>query len=133
MQECQELGDSLIRAGLEYSYIDLQWSKYKEKKNSAIFGDAEDYKELLKAGVKDAVAIIAATKDDLINLTILLTAKKINPKIYTIGRENTIDDVTIFKSAKIDRVYILEDIMSEYVHHNYKERPLAHHILNWRS
>ncbi|NPA51196.1 MAG: portal protein [Epsilonproteobacteria bacterium] len=122
------LGDSLTRAGLEYTYIDLKSTHYKKKKNSAIFGDAEDYKMLLKAGVKEAVAIIAATKDDLINLTILLTAKKINPNIYTIGRENTLDDVTIFKAAKIDRVYILEEVMAEYVYIIIKI-PLAHIFL----
>jgi Trk K+ transport system NAD-binding subunit len=123
------LGDSLTRAGIDYSYVDLDSAKYKKKKNSAIFGDAEDYKTLVQAGIKEAVAIIAATKDDLINLTILLTARKINPDIYTIGRENSLDDVTIFKSAKIDRVYILEDLMSEYVHIITKT-PLAHFFLN---
>ncbi len=65
------LGDSLTRAGIDYSYVDLDSAKYKKKKNSAIFGDAEDYKTLVQAGIKEAVAIIAATKDDLINLTIL--------------------------------------------------------------
>jgi Trk K+ transport system NAD-binding subunit len=123
------LGDSLIRAGLEYSYIDLKSTTYKKKKNSAIFGDVEDYKTLIKAGVKEAVAIISATKDDLINLTILLTAKKINPNIYTIGRENTLEDVTIFNSAKIDRIYVLEDIISEYVH-KITRIPLSHIFLS---
>jgi len=123
------LGDSLIRAGLEYSYIDLKSTTYKKKKNSAIFGDAEDYKTLIKAGVKEAVAIISATKDDLINLTILLTAKKINPDIYTIGRENTLEDVTIFNSAKIDRIYVLEDVISEYVH-KITRLPLSHIFLS---
>ena len=123
------LGDSLIRAGLEYSYIDLKSANYKKKKNSAIFGDAEDYKTLIKAGIKESVAIISATKDDLINLTILLTAKKINPDIYTIGRENTLDDVTIFNSAKIDRIYVLEDVISEYVH-KITHIPLSHIFLS---
>ena len=122
------LRESLKKANLECSYIDLKSSAHKAKKNSAIFGDAEDYQNLLKAGIKEAVAVIAATKDDLINLTILLTAKKINPNIYTIGRENTIDDITIFKSAKIDRVYILEEIISEYVH-RLISMPLAYRFL----
>ena len=122
------LRESLKKANLECSYIDLKSSTHKAKKNSAIFGDAEDYQNLIKAGIKEAVAVIAATKDDLINLTILLTAKKINPNIYTIGRENTIDDITIFKAAKIDRVYILEEIISEYVH-RLISMPLAYRFL----
>lgn len=122
------LRESLDKANIECSFIDLKSAAHKAKKNSAIFGDAQDYKELVKAGVKNAVAIIAATKDDLINLTILRAAKKINPDIYTIGRENTIDDITIFNSAKIDRVYILEEIISEHVH-RLVSMPLAYRFL----
>ena len=110
------LRESLEKAHIECTFIDLKSAAHKAKKKSAIFGDTQDYKELISAGVKDAAAIIAATKDDLINLTILLTAKKVNPNIYTIGRENTLDDITIFNSAKIDRVYVLEEIISEHVH-----------------
>ena len=122
------LRSSLQKAHIECSFIDLKSAKHKAQKNSAIYGDAEDYQTLLDAGIEDAVAIIAATKDDLINLTILLTAKKINPDIYTIARENTLDDITIFQSAKIDRVYILEKIVSEYVHRVISQ-PLAHQFL----
>jgi len=122
------LRNSLKKAHIECSFIDLKSAKHKAEKKSAIFGDSEDYQELLEAGIEDAVAIIAATKDDLINLTILLTARKINPDIYTIGRENTLDDITIFQSAKIDRVYILEKIVSEYVYRVISQ-PMAHQFL----
>ncbi len=122
------LQESLNKSNTECSFIDLKSAKHKAQKNSAIYGDAEDYKTLIDAGVEDAAAIIAATKDDLINLTILLTAKKINPDIYTIGRENTLDDITIFQSANIDRVYILEEVISEYVHRLISQ-PLAHLFL----
>ncbi len=111
----QALGKALERANLPFSYIDLKSNQYKKDKQSALFGDKQDYKLLEEAGVKEAVAIVAATKDDLINLTILLTAKKLNPNIYTIARENSLEDITIFQSAKIDRNYILEAITSEYV------------------
>jgi len=110
------LKETLQKVDVECTFIDLKSATHKAKKKSAIFGDTQDYKELISAGIKDATVIIAATKDDLINLTILLTAKKINPNIYTIGRENTLDDITIFNSAKINRVYALEEIISEHVH-----------------
>lgn len=122
------LQESLNKSNTDCSFIDLKSAKHKAQKNSAIYGDAEDYQSLIDAGVEDAAAIIAATKDDLINLTILLTAKKINPDIYTIGRENTIDDVTIFQSAKIDRIYILEEIISEFALRIISQ-PLTHQFL----
>ena len=122
------LKESLNKANIDCNFIDLKSATHKARKNSAIYGDAEDYKELINAGIKDASVIVAATKDDLINLTILLTAKKINPDIYTIGRENTLDDITIFNSAKIDRVYILEEVISEHVH-RLISMPLAYRFL----
>jgi voltage-gated potassium channel len=124
----QALERALKKAGLPYVYIDIKSTDYKEEKQSAVFGDAQDYKELLEAGVKDAAAIIAATKDDLINLTILTTAKKINPKIYTIGRENTLDDLSIFRAARINRVYILETILAEFTY-LFIARPLAYRFV----
>ncbi len=124
------LREALTKAQVECTFIDLKSDFHKEKKQSTIFGDAEDYAKLIEAGVKEASAIVAATKDDLINLTILLTAKKINPDIYTIGRENTLDDITIFQSAKIDRVYILEEVIAEHAH-KLVSMPLAYKFLQY--
>ncbi len=123
------IAQALTKAKIEYTYIDLKSNEYKKSKKSAIFGDSKDFKDLIKAGVKDAAAIVAATKDDLINLTIILTAKKINPNIYTIARENTIEDVTIFKTAKVNRLYVLENLISEYV---YKiiNLPLSYYLID---
>jgi len=122
------LEKALRKADIPYSYIDIKSADYKEEKGSAVFGDGEDYKVLLEAGIKEAVAIIAATKDDLINLTILATARKLNKHIYTIGRENTLDDLSIFKSARIDRVYILERILAQFTY-LFIARPLAYRFV----
>jgi len=119
---------ALKKANIPYSYIDIKSNDYKEEKQSAVFGDAQDYKELIDAGIKEAAAIIAATKDDLINLTILTTAKKLNSNIYTIGRENTLDDLSIFKAARINRIYILEQILAEFTY-LFIARPLAYRFV----
>ncbi len=118
----------LKKAGIETSHIDIVANRYQEEKHSSIYGDAEDIDILLKAGIKEASAIIAATKDDLINLTILSTAKKLNPNIYTIARENTLDDISIFKAARIDRVYILEEILAD-ITFNFIAKPLANRFI----
>ncbi len=119
---------ALKKAGMPYSYIDIKSTDYKAEKQSAVFGDGEDYKTMIEAGVKEAAAIIAATKDDLINLTILATAKKLNPEIYTIGRENTLDDLSIFRAARINRIYILERILAEFTY-LFIARPLAYRFV----
>ncbi len=122
------LAKALERAGIEYVSIDIKSSDYKKKKQSAIYGDAEDIKMLMNAGIKEASCIIAATKDDMINLTILSTAKKLNPSIYTIARENSLEDISIFKSARIDKIYILEQILAKYTY-NFIANPLANKFI----
>ncbi len=125
----QALEEGLKRAGIPYTLIDIKSSVYKERKQSAIYGDAEDIQILLKAGIKEASCIIAATKDDMINLTIISTARKLNPDIYTIARENSLEDISVFKSARIDRIYILERILAKYTY-NFIANPLSHLFIN---
>ena len=108
------LQKGLSKAGIEYEVFPIKTNTYLEKKGSVIFGDDEDKEELIKLGIKDAVAIFAATNNDLLNLTILNKAKKLNPEIYTIARENSLEDLTIFQAAHFDRIYVLEKILAEY-------------------
>ncbi len=122
------LAEGLERARIEYVFIDINSEEYKQRKQSAIYGDGEDIKILMQAGITEASCIIAATKDDMINLTILSTAKKLNPAIYTIGRENSLEDISIFKSARIDKIYILERILAKYTY-NFIAKPLANKFI----
>ncbi|BCD68828.1 hypothetical protein NitYY0918_C1747 [Nitratiruptor sp. YY09-18] len=124
------LAHALERANIEYVFIDIKSSDYKKRKQSAIYGDAEDIRILMKAGIQDASCIIAATKDDMINLTILSTAKKLNPSIYTIARENTLEDISVFKSARIDQIYILERVLAKYTY-NFIARPMANRFIRY--
>jgi len=75
------------------------------------YGDADDKELLLNVGIENAVAIISATNDDTTNLSILATAKKLNPNIMTIARENEMEDFSIFENAKIDHIFMPSRIL----------------------
>ena len=83
----------------------------KNEISNLVFGDADDKEVLLNVGINEAVAIVAATNDDTINLAILATAKKLNPNIVTIVRENDIVDDFLFKSANIDHIFTPSKIL----------------------
>ena len=106
--------DGLKRANIEYKIFNIKTNDYLQKKGSIVFGDEEDEKTLMNLDVKNSDAIIASTNNDLLNLTIINKAKELNPNIYTIARENSLEDLTIFQAAKIDRIYVLEKILAEY-------------------
>ena len=103
----------LKKAGVEYIMYDIDSVKYQKENKTTIFGDQKDREKLLELGVESAECIIAATKDDLLNLTILNKAKKLNPSIFTVARENSLEELTMFQAAKINKIYILEKILAE--------------------
>ena len=57
---------------------------------------------LNKAGIQDATGIIAGTDSDTNNLSILITARDLNPGLFTVVRQNNQNRDPIFKAADID-------------------------------
>lgn len=83
----------------------------KDEMSNIFFGDADDKELLLEVGVEEASAIIAATNDDTTNLSILATAKKLNPNIMTIVRENELEDDIIFRKSNINHIFTPSKIL----------------------
>jgi Trk K+ transport system NAD-binding subunit len=74
--------------------------------------DGNDEKELLiEADIMNASAIIARTTSDTLNLSILASARKVNPNIITIARENEMTDFSVFRNANIDMVFIPSKVL----------------------
>ncbi len=74
--------------------------------------EGNDEKDLLmEADITNASAIIARTTSDTLNLSILASARKLNPNIITISRENEMTDFSVFKNAKIDMVFIPSKVL----------------------
>ena len=72
-------------------------------------GDATDEKTLLAAGVERAKGLIAVAPTDADNTFIVLTAKGINPKLFTVARSIKVEDEPKLRRAGADRV------MSPYI------------------
>ena len=105
---------ALKRAGIEYVFIEANSKKVRQmKKNDKhiVIGEGQDKKILLEAGVKKAACIIAGMNDDFINLSIVMAAKKLNPGIFTIARQNNIHDNIVFRAANIDRLVVVQNLL----------------------
>jgi Trk K+ transport system NAD-binding subunit len=68
----------------------------------AIEGRGTEANTLVEAGIKDAAGIIAGTDSDTNNLSILITARDLNPGLFTVVRQNHQNKDPIFKAADID-------------------------------
>ncbi len=95
---------------IEAIFIELEEPKTKPDID-IIYGNSDDKIVLKAAGIDKSVAIIAGTQDDTINISILRTAKKLNPNIVTIARENHIEDFSIFNNANIDEIFMPSKIL----------------------
>ncbi len=69
-----------------------------------VVGRGTEANTLLEAGVKEAAGIIAGTDNDANNLSILITARDLNPDLFTVARQNQQNKDPIFKTAPIDLI-----------------------------
>ncbi|MFO7552654.1 MAG: NAD-binding protein [Haliea sp.] len=67
-----------------------------------ISGRGTQVEELTAAGVEAAVGIVAATNDDADNLSILITARTLNPDLFHVVLENGLSSHALFRAAQPD-------------------------------
>ncbi|PIF03558.1 MAG: potassium transporter TrkA, partial [Arcobacter sp.] len=107
--------EKLSKNDIECRLIEIdanrEFSLNVDEMSNMIFGDADNKELLSEVGVQEASVIIAATNDDTTNLSILATAKKINPDIITIVRENELEDDLLFQEAKINHIFTPSKIL----------------------
>jgi len=63
-----------------------------------IQGLGTEAEPLRRAGIEDAVGIVAGTDDDVNNLSIAVTARHLNPKLYVIVRQNLHANRSLFEA-----------------------------------
>ncbi len=83
-----------------------------------VVGRGTEAVTLHAAGIADAVGIVAGTDNDANNLSIVMTARELNPKLFMVARQNRHDNDAIFRAANLHLVMhrseiIAEDILAE--------------------
>ncbi len=106
------LQEKFYKYGIEHVYIDEKRlaSHAMIEDGSFVRANPDDKDILIDVGIKDSVALIVGTQNDINNLSIVITAKKLNPDIYVIARENTMQEVSVFQAANIDWLFMIEQI-----------------------
>jgi len=111
----QHIYATLKQYNVEAEFVEMDRTKVgtfrADEMMNITYGNADDKDLLLSVGIEESVAIISATNDDTTNLSILATARKLNPDIMTIARENEMEDFSIFENAKIDHIFMPSRIL----------------------
>ncbi|MBV0932720.1 potassium channel family protein [Marinobacterium weihaiense] len=91
--------------GMEMTIIDPSPGNLAALKN-AVVGVGTEAHTLEAAGVTSAVGIIAGTANDADNLSIIMTARELNPRLTTVVRQNLHENGLVFRNSRCD--FIME-------------------------
>lgn len=80
-----------------------------------VSGRGTEADTLLKAHIDQAVGIIAGTDDDVNNLSIIMTAKELNPKLFVVIRQNKTDNQIIFEAVHANIVMQPSKLIANHI------------------
>ena len=97
------LYQSFKNTPVELTIIDYDRSRVCEEIDF-VEGLGTEAVTLDEARIRDAVGLIAGTDNDANNLSIIMTALELNPKLITVARQNLSTNSRVFAAAKTDLV-----------------------------
>lgn len=112
----QAIMTMLEKNNIAYAYID-----FTEELENRISANQDFFPE---TDIINASCIIAATNDDAFNLSIVAAARAVNPRIFTIVRENELEERSLFSHLRVDKIFAL-DQMAAMDAYNYIHRPMT--------
>jgi len=97
------LAEAMVGEGTSVTVIEPDPLR-SEGQPDSVQGVGTEAVTLEAARISDAVGIIAGTPDDADNLSILMTARELNPKLTTVVRQNHSANQLMFDHSKADYV-----------------------------
>lgn len=115
------LGHDLVRdlrdADVQLTVIEHEPSRASGLDDiTVVIGDAADPSVLARANVAEAVGLIAGTDDDVTNLSILASTRKMNAHAYLAGRQNVTESSVLFDAMKLDARLVPSEVVAREVY-----------------
>ncbi len=99
----------LEEAGLGFKAIDIDRSHCGE---GGILGSALAEEVLRKAGIEEAVGLVAGTDVDANNLAIVNTARRLKRKLFVVIRQNQVGNRALITAARADMEFVQSVLMT---------------------
>jgi voltage-gated potassium channel len=80
-----------------------------------VIGRGTEAETLEQARIDRAVGLVAGTDDDANNLSILMTARQMNPKLFLVARQNHLDNQELFEAVGAQIVMHPSTIIAERI------------------
>ena len=110
----RELTRDLRAEGLEVTIIDLDPGTGADP--AIIVGDASDPAVIARAGLEQAVGLVAGTHNDTTNLSLIAAARTINPDLYIAARQNRPASAPLFAAVDVDWLLVPTEVMAREVY-----------------
>jgi len=95
--------EQLENIGLPVTVVDVHPDRLPDYENT-VLGRGTEAHTLETAGIANAEGIIAGTGDDIDNLSIIMTARNLNPDLFFISRQERRQHNALFESSHSDLV-----------------------------
>jgi voltage-gated potassium channel len=95
--------EQLEKSGMPVTVVDVHPDRMPTYQN-AVLGRGTEAHTLEQAGITEAEGIIAGTGDDIDNLSIIMTARHLNPNLFFIARQERRQHNQLFDSLGADLV-----------------------------
>ena len=111
----REVTADLRAAGLRVTVIEPT-HQHQGKDPEMIVGDAADPEVLARADLSGAVGLVAATDNDTTNLSLLATARRLNPNLFLVGRQNRPTSGGLFDALRVDALLVPTAVIAHEVY-----------------
>lgn len=99
----EQMIQQLEKSGLPVTVVDVHPDRLPAYESS-ILGRGTEAHTLRAAGIAEAEGIIAGTGDDIDNLSIIMTARHLNPRLFFVARQERRQHNELFDSSGADLV-----------------------------
>jgi voltage-gated potassium channel len=110
----QEVTADLRAGGLEVTIIEP--AERGEPEPGVIVGDASDPDVLARAELANAVGLVAGTDNDTTNLSMLATARRLNPRLFLAARQNRPTSAALFEAMRVDALLVPTEVVAHEVY-----------------
>ncbi|HZA03645.1 MAG TPA: NAD-binding protein [Propionibacteriaceae bacterium] len=110
----REVTEDLRAAGLEVTVIEPVERGRPEP--GVLVGDASDPEVLARADLASAVGLVVGTDNDTTNLSMLATARRLNPSLFLAARQNRPTSAALFKQMRVDALLVPTEVVAHEVY-----------------
>jgi voltage-gated potassium channel len=94
----------------------IEPAELEAHESGVIVGDASEPAVLSQADLPSAVGLVAGTDNDTTNLSMLATARRLNPQLFLAARQNQPTSAALFQAMQVDALLVPTEVVAHEVY-----------------